>query len=83
MHDSALLVLVEADSLLHPASIPLWVHEFWVQVKRLPLTYMTRHIGQFIGNQIGVHVLIDQSHKDDIFGSILRIKVELDITKPL
>ena len=44
---------------------------------------MTRHMGQFIGNHIGVHVLTDQSRNGDIFGSILRIRVEIDITKPL
>lgn len=52
-------------------------------MKGLPLTYMTRHIGEFIGNQIGVHVLTDQSKKGDILGSILYIRVAMDITKPL
>ncbi|KAM2863916.1 hypothetical protein FF1_022633 [Malus domestica] len=44
---------------------------------------MTRHIGQFIDNHIGAHVLTDQSLKGDIFGSILRIRVKIDIIKPL
>ncbi|KAM2086555.1 hypothetical protein ACFX1R_024072 [Malus domestica] len=44
---------------------------------------MTRHIGQFIDNHIGAHVLTDQSLKGEIFGSILRIRVKIDIIKPL
>lgn len=50
LYDGVLLVLVEADSLAHPTSIPLRVQEFWVQVKGLPFGYMTHHMGQFIGN---------------------------------
>lgn len=71
------------DNLAHPTRIPLNTQKFWIQVKGLPLAYMTRHMGQFIGNHIGVHVVTDQSRKGDIFGSILRIQVEIDITKPL
>lgn len=83
LYDGALLVMAEADSLAHPASILLKFQEFWIQVKGLPLAYMTRHMGQFIGNQIGVHILTDQSRKGDLFGSIMRIRVEIDILKPL
>ena len=83
LYDGALLVLAEADNLAHPASIPLLTQEFWVQVKGLPLPYMTRHIGQFIGNQIGTHILTDQSRKGELLGNILRIRVELNINAPL
>ena len=45
---------------------------------------MTRHMGQFIGNQIGTHVLTDQSRKGEAFaGNILRIRVVLNIAAPL
>lgn len=59
LDDGALMVLAEANNLVNPASIPLSSQEFWVQVKGLPLAYMTQHMGQFIGNQIGIHVLTD------------------------
>lgn len=52
-------------------------------MKGLPFAYITRHMWQFIGNQIGVHVLTNQNRKGDLFGSILRIRVEIDIKKPL
>lgn len=83
MYDGALLVLAEADTLAHPSRIALHTQEFWIQIKGLPLAYVTRHIGQFIGNQIGNHVLTDQSRRGDIQGRILRIRVTLDIMKHL
>ncbi|KAM2165334.1 hypothetical protein ACFX1R_039500 [Malus domestica] len=43
---------------------------------------MTRHVGQFIRNQIGKHILTDQSRKREFEGMLLRIRVELDITQP-
>lgn len=83
LYDGALLVMAEADTLAHPVRITLHDQEFWIQVKGLPLAYMTQHIGQFIGNQIGEHVLTDQSRKGDVQERILRIRVVIDITKPL
>ncbi|KAM1482937.1 hypothetical protein ACFXTO_035182 [Malus domestica] len=83
LYDGALLVLGEADTLAHPSWIALNTKEFWIEIKGLPLAYMTRHIGQFIGYQISEHVLNDQSRRDDIQGRILRIRLALDITKPL
>lgn len=83
MYDGALLVLAKAENLAHLASVPLRLQEFWIQVKRLPFAYITCHMGQFIGNQIWVHVLTDQSRKGDLFGSILCIRVEIDIMKSL
>ncbi|XP_068340395.1 uncharacterized protein [Pyrus communis] len=83
LYNGALLVMVKADTLAHPTQIALYTQEFWIQVKGLLLAYMTRHMGQFIGNQIGEHVLIDQSRKGDVQGTILRIRVVIDITKPL
>lgn len=59
LYDGALVVLAEAKDFVKPAVIPLITQEFWIQVKGLPLPYMTRHMGQFIGNQIGHHVLTD------------------------
>lgn len=45
LYDGALLVMVEADTLAHPVRITLHDQEFWIQVKGLPLAYMTQHIG--------------------------------------
>lgn len=78
----ALLLLAEADDITHPTRIPLMYQEFWVQIKGLPLCYMTRKMGKFIGNHLDEYVLTDQSRKDEQFGSILQIRTRVDATKP-
>lgn len=42
LFDRAFLVLAEADDLTHPSMILLSYQEFWVQIKGLPLQYMSR-----------------------------------------
>lgn len=44
---------------------------------------MTHQMGKFLGNHMGDCVLTDQSRKEEQFGSILRIRIQLDIRKPL
>ncbi|XP_048439353.1 uncharacterized protein At4g02000-like [Pyrus x bretschneideri] len=78
-----LLLLGEADTLAYPAQIPLHIQEFWVQFKGLPLCYMTRHMGEFLGNILGEYILMNQNRKDELFGSILRVRVCLDVRNPL
>lgn len=82
LYESALVILAEADTLANPNQIPLYAQEFWVQIKSLPLAYMTWHMGQFIENQIGQHVLTDQSRNGEIEGRLLRIRVVFDVSKP-
>ncbi|TQD91520.1 hypothetical protein C1H46_022918 [Malus baccata] len=71
LYDGALLILAEADTLANPNEIPLYTQEFWVQVKGLPLAYMTRRMGQFIGNQLVGHTekqceLFEGKNNDDL-----------------
>ncbi|RXH90467.1 hypothetical protein DVH24_035231 [Malus domestica] len=40
-------------------------------------------MGRLIGNHLGEYVLADQSRKEEQFGSILRIRVRIDVHKPL
>lgn len=82
LYDGALLILAETDTLANHNKIPFYAQEFWVQIKGLPLAYMTRHMGQFIGNQSGEPILTDQSRKGENEGRLLRIHVALDVTKP-
>lgn len=46
----SLLVLEEADDIAHPTRMKLSFQEFWIQIKGLPLCYMTRQMGKLIGN---------------------------------
>lgn len=44
---------------------------------------MMRQMGSFLGNLFGEYMLTDQIRKDKQYGSILRIHVKIDFTKPL
>lgn len=78
-----LLVLAVADDLVQPSRIPLVRQEFWVQVKGLPLVFMTKAMGKRIGEELGVFVVSDHGKRGAECGSYLRIRVGLDVTKPL
>ncbi|KAL5779811.1 hypothetical protein ACOSQ2_010548 [Xanthoceras sorbifolium] len=57
--------------------------EFWVQVYNVPLVCMTKGIGTFLGNKIGEFCEIDVGATGDCLGKYLRVRVKIDITKPL
>ncbi|KAI5337577.1 hypothetical protein L3X38_016848 [Prunus dulcis] len=78
-----LIVMREADDVVNPSRIPLHKHEFWIQIRGLPLVYMMRAMGKEIGTTLGDFVVTDQSKRTDCYGSYLRIKVGIDISKPL
>ncbi|KAL7205888.1 hypothetical protein ACSBR2_018744 [Camellia fascicularis] len=57
---------------------------FWVQVHGLPLAKMTRAYGEVIGSRIGRLVEVEAPSEGLlIHRSFLRLRVEVDITKPL
>lgn len=76
-----LMVLAKADGITNPKHIPLLRQDFWVQVKRLPLGYMTRTMGKIIGDVLGGYVVTDQSKKKlEKLESYLRIWATLNIS---
>ncbi|KAL5789623.1 hypothetical protein ACOSQ2_004511 [Xanthoceras sorbifolium] len=56
---------------------------FWVQIHNAPLLCMTRDIGTFLGGLIGDMVELDTRLGSECFGKYLRVRVWVDITKPL
>ncbi|KAK2656459.1 hypothetical protein Ddye_009511 [Dipteronia dyeriana] len=57
--------------------------EFWVQIHRVPLLCKTKDIGWFLGNSVGVVSDVDVGINGDCSGKFLRIRVKIDVTKPL
>lgn len=79
----SLLIMAAANRLLDPLIIPLRNQKFWVQVKGLPLVFMTRAMGKLISDALGTYVVTDQSRRGECLGIYLCIRVLLDVGRPL
>ncbi|RLM59154.1 retrotransposon protein, putative, unclassified [Panicum miliaceum] len=55
----------------------------WIRVMKLPLGMMKRATGEAIGDEIGEFMPMDLDDDDTAVGRFIRIKVKLDIRKPL
>lgn len=55
--------------------------EFWVQVHRLPFVGMNRAMATLIGNNVGSFINLDMDENN--VSTVMRIRVSLDVTKPL
>jgi hypothetical protein len=62
------------------ASVP-----FWVRVANLPMGLMNRSTAQAIGDEVGTFMEMEAEAESDeiLVGRFLRVKVRLDIRKPL
>ncbi|KAF3957648.1 hypothetical protein CMV_017358 [Castanea mollissima] len=56
---------------------------FWIQVFNIPIKSMNSTIGNYIANEIGIPLLVDAPTSGLAWGPFLRIRVDVDITKPL
>ncbi|KAK4381931.1 hypothetical protein Sango_2920200 [Sesamum angolense] len=81
--DKCLLVLAKIDGSGNPKEIDLNCCVFHVLVHDLPLRKITRDIAELIGNQIGKFIDVDMEDKAVIWGFSLRIRVALNVNKPL
>ncbi|KAL5815295.1 hypothetical protein ACOSQ4_025936 [Xanthoceras sorbifolium] len=57
--------------------------QFWVQLHNVPLVCMTKEIGWALGNKIGRVTDIDVGATGDCLGRFLRVRVVIDVSKPL
>ncbi|KAK9998270.1 hypothetical protein SO802_017873 [Lithocarpus litseifolius] len=56
---------------------------FWIRVFNIPIKIMNATVGNYIANEIGVPLLVDAPKSGLAWGPFLRIRVDVDITKPL
>ncbi|XP_062152170.1 uncharacterized protein LOC133860613 [Alnus glutinosa] len=83
LFDRSLLVLKEIDEDISPSQMDFSKALFWIQVHDMPLTCMNREVGLRIGQSIGDVEDIDVTGDGVGWGRYLRIRVSVDITKPL
>ncbi|XP_019191313.1 PREDICTED: nucleolin-like [Ipomoea nil] len=81
--DQSLLVLHRMQPSELPKDIPLCKAEFWVQVHKLPIGLFRENIAKAIGDYLGTFIRADRNNFDGSWKSFLRVRVLLDITKPL
>lgn len=56
---------------------------FWVQIHGLELQLLTRYVGEVLGNKVGRVMEIDCSTNSIAWGKCLRVRVLINVTKPL
>ncbi|XP_050217629.1 uncharacterized protein LOC126668481 [Mercurialis annua] len=56
---------------------------FWVQIHNLSLLCQNREAGRSLGAQIGSVEEVDPGASEDCLGKFIRVRVKVDITKPL
>ncbi|TXG63243.1 hypothetical protein EZV62_010237 [Acer yangbiense] len=81
--DNAILVLEELDGKGTLDTMAFNRCDFWVQIYQLPLLCTTREIGWFLGEMIGEVKEVDIGLAGDCVGKFMRIRVRIDIDKPL
>ncbi|KAL0283171.1 UNVERIFIED_CONTAM: hypothetical protein Sangu_2906700 [Sesamum angustifolium] len=79
-YDKQLLVLTPVDD---SNLVDLNWCEFHIHVHGLPLGKMTKEIAAFIGNKLGKFRDVELDGGGEDWGSYIRIRVVIDITKPL
>lgn len=81
--DNALLVTNVIKQGEDPVKVVLNEVEFWIQIHELPVGYMTETIGKQLEIFFGTFVQYDAKNNFSIWREFKRIKIRLDVRKPL
>ncbi|TXG66887.1 hypothetical protein EZV62_008162 [Acer yangbiense] len=81
--DNCLLVLEKPSGVRDIISLAFNRVAFWLQIPNAPLLCMTKEMGEFIGHLIGELRDIDVGITGECFGKYMRLKVAVDVSKPL
>lgn len=80
--DNALLLLAPIDGKTDPLSVQLVIQNFWIRIRGLPPAFLSKAMGRRLGSLLGEFVDTDPS-KGECTRSFLRIRVGLEVSKPL
>ncbi|KAK9922916.1 hypothetical protein M0R45_031353 [Rubus argutus] len=83
VYDKAFVLLEEPDGNMAPSLMQLKHIDLWVQCHNLPLKKMSIRMGGAIGNKLGKFLEVDCDEFGACVGKFMRVKVRLDISKPL
>nr|POE74496.1 hypothetical protein CFP56_66582 [Quercus suber] len=68
---------------LSPGNVSFQYCPFWIRVFNIPIKSRNSVVGTRIANEIGVPILIDAPKSGLAWDPFLRIRVDIDVTKPL
>ncbi|XP_059436690.1 uncharacterized protein LOC132169721 [Corylus avellana] len=83
VYEGNLFLVEDFDGTTSPSSYTFEKAAFWVRMKNLPLGCMGKAIGRRIGDTVGVVEIVDTDEKGIGWGEFLRVKILLDLRKPL
>ncbi|CAN1743137.1 hypothetical protein LINPERHAP1_LOCUS1688 [Linum perenne] len=81
--DANLIVMKELKPNDNPRTVDLYEADFWVQVHNLPPGFFSVTVGTALGNFIGTLVEYDESNLLPFDREFMRLRVRLDVRKPL
>ncbi|TXG70892.1 hypothetical protein EZV62_005827 [Acer yangbiense] len=81
--DNALLVLEEPEGKGTVDSMAFKYCEFWIQIYKVPLLCASREIGWFLGEMLGEVVEVEGGMAGECVGKFMRVRVNIDISKPI
>lgn len=76
------VLLEEYDGITKPSKVRFKYLATWVRIYDLPTGFRTMNIGQ-LGNKIGDFLKVDLDDNTSRWRDFLRIRVKLDVEKPL
>ncbi|GMJ04853.1 hypothetical protein HRI_004154500 [Hibiscus trionum] len=78
-----LLALQPFEGKLSPSEYNFSILPIWIRIYDLPLVGMNAEIGKSLGGKFGVCLMADLRKGGGRLGQYMRVRVEIDITKPL
>lgn len=81
--DNAIPVFNSINMGEDPLKVPLNEVSFWIQIHDLPTGYMSESVGRQLGNFFGMFLEYDPKNNTGIWRECMRIRIKVDIRKPL
>jgi hypothetical protein len=82
-YERQIMILNELEGQVPPSQMEFIHTPVWIQIHDMPLHCMSRAVGTKIGETLGVLEEVDAAADGVGWGRFLRIRVRIDITKPL
>nr|POE98560.1 hypothetical protein CFP56_46468 [Quercus suber] len=81
--EKKLILMKRFSGDIYPMSVTFQSSPFWIRVFNIPIKSMTKEVGDRIATEVGEPIAVDAPKSGLAWGPFLRIRVNIDITKPL